>query len=153
MLKGANCAYRAAPLKEIGFDTRLRGGGAQAHWELALGLAMRRAGWTLIYDPAVALDHYIAQRFDEDLNHRGFFNAGALSNVVYNETLILLTHLPPLRRLAFLAWAFLVGTWGEPGPLQVPRLLLRRDKNVWKRLSAAGAGRVAAARCVLRGGQ
>lgn len=144
ILKGANCAYRAGPLKEIGFATRLRGDGAQVHWELALGLAMRRAGWKLVYDPAIALDHFIAQRFDDDANHRGFFSASGLSNSVYNETLILLAFLPPLRRAAFLIWALLIGTWGEPGPLQVPRLLARRDKNVWQRLSAASRGRLEA---------
>ena len=144
ILKGANCAYRTEPLKKIGFESRLRGNGAQVHWELALGMAMRRAGWKLIYDPAVALDHFIAERFDEDANHRGFFNAAGLTNSVYNETLILLTHLPPLRRAAFLAWAFLVGTWGEPGPLQVPRLLARRDKEVWSRMCATLAGRLGA---------
>lgn len=151
ILKGANCAYRAEPLKKIGFESRLRGNGAQVHWELALGMAMRRAGWKLIYDPAVAIDHFIAQRFDEDANHRGFFSAAGLANSVYNETLILLTYLPPLRRAAFLAWALLVGTWGEPGPLQVPRLLARRDKEVWNRLRAALKGRWAAVNTITRG--
>lgn len=151
VLKGANCAYRAEPLKKIGFEQRLRGNGAQVHWELALGLAMRRAGWKLIYDPAVAMDHFIAQRFDEDANHRGFFSAAGLTNSVYNETLILLTYLPPLRRAAFLAWALLVGTWGEPGPLQVPRLLARRDKEVWGRMRATYAGRLGAVSAIVRG--
>lgn len=150
VLKGANCAYRAEPLKQIGFETRLRGAGAQVHWELALGLAMRQAGWTLIYDPAIALDHYIAQRFDEDANHRGFFNAPGLTNSVYNETLVLLTYLPPARRAAFLAWALLVGTWGEPGPLQIPRLLARGDKELWKRMRATYAGRLAAIGTIAR---
>lgn len=144
VLKGANCAYRAEPLKQIGFEARLRGGGAQVHWELALGLAMHQAGWKLIYDPAVAIDHFIGQRFDEDVNHRGYFNANGLTNAVYNETWILLTYLPPLRRAMFLAWAFLVGTLTDPGPLQVPRLMARRDKDVWDRLRATYTGRIAA---------
>ena len=141
VLKGANCAYRAEPLKQIGFESRLRGEGAQAHWELALGMAIRQAGWKLIYDPAVALDHFPAPRFDEDTNHRGFFNAAGLTNVVYNETLILLKYLPPLRRTAFLIWAFFVGTWSDPGLLQVPRLLARGDKHTWNRLHATYSGR------------
>ena len=150
VLKGANCAYRAEPLKAIGFESRLRGAGAQAHWELALGMAMRRAVLKMIYDPAVSLDHFIAQRFDEDTNHRCFFQASGLTNSVHNETLILLTYLPPLRRAAFLAWALLVGTWGEPGLLQVPRLVARRDKDVWKRLQATYLGRLAAIRSTVR---
>ncbi len=150
VLKGANCAYRAEPLKQIGFETRLRGNGAQAHWELALGMAMHRAGWKLVYDPAVALDHFTAQRFDADVNHRGFFNAPGLTDSVYNETLVLLTYLPPLRRAAFLAWTLLVGTWAEPGLLQVPRLLARRDKHVGGRLRATFAGRWGAATTAVR---
>ena len=141
VLKGANCSYRAEPLKQISFESRLRGEGAQAHWELALGMAMRQAGWKLIYDPAVALDHFPASRFDEDTNHRGFFNAAGLTNVVYNETLILLTYLPPVQRVAFVVWAFFVGSWGEPGVLQVPRLLARGDKQIWNRLYATYSGR------------
>ena len=149
ILKGANCAYRAAPLKQIGFETRLRGDGAQVHWELALGLAMQRNDWKLVYDPAVALDHFIARRFDDDANHRGIFSASGLTNSVHNETLILLTALPPVRRAAYLAWALLVGTWSDPGPLQVPRLLARRDKNVWQRLCASYRGRLIAIRSVM----
>ncbi len=150
VLKGANCAYRAEPLKQIGFEARLRGGGAQVHWELALGLAIRQAGWKLIYDPAVALDHYPAQRFDADTNLRGIFNAEGIRNSAYNETLVLLSYLPPLRRLAFLLWAFLIGTRSEPGPLQMPRLLARHDQHVWSRLCATYAGRSAALQTVIR---
>ncbi len=32
-LKGVNCAYRHAALRRVGFDERLRGTGAQVHWE------------------------------------------------------------------------------------------------------------------------
>ena len=150
VLKGANCAYRAVPLKQIGFETRLRGEGAQVHWELALGLSMRRAGWKLIYDPVAAMDHFPAQRFDEDANHRGIFSALGLTNSVHNETLILLTHLPPIRRAAYLLWALLVGTWADPGLLQAPRLLARRDKNVWQRLCATYKGRFIAINIALQ---
>lgn len=144
VLKGANCAYRAEPLKRIGFDTRLRGGGAQVHWELALGMAMRREGWKLIYDPAVALDHFIAPRFDADQNMRGTFNAGGIQNSAYNETLILLSLLPPLRRATFLMWSFLIGSRGEPGLMQTVRLRLKRERHVGQRAKAAFQGKVSA---------
>ena len=153
ILKGANCAYRAAPLKKIGFETRLRGDGAQVHWELALGLAMRRAGWKLVYDPAIALDHHIAQRIDDDANHRGYFSAKGLTNAVYNETLILLTYLSPVRRIVYLIWVLIIGTWAEPGLLQVPRLLARQDKDVWIRLRATYTGRFSALQKVVAGGE
>ena len=153
VLKGANCAYRAGPLKQIGFETRLRGGGAQVHWELALGMAMRQAGWKLIYDPAVALDHYPAKRFDEDTNLRGIFNAEGVRNSAYNETLVLLSYLPPLRRVAFLVWAFLIGTRVEPGLAQIPRITALRDCNRGERIRATFAGRTAALITALRAGR
>jgi len=62
---------------------------------MAFSLAVRRLE---IYDPRVAVDHYPAQRFDED--QRNKFNQIAFLNRVHNETLILLEHLPPVRRVA-----------------------------------------------------
>ena len=153
VLKGANCAYRAEPFKKIGFESRLRGNGAQVHWELALGLAMRRAGWKLVYDPAVAMDHFIAQRFDADTNLRGKFNAEGIHDSAYNEAFVLLTYFSPLRRAAFILWAFLVGTASEPGLAQVPRLIARRDRHLGSRLRATYAGRWGAVNAALRGKQ
>lgn len=144
LLKGANCAYRAEPLKRIGFDARLNGLGAQVHWELALGFDMQQDKWKLIYDPSVALDHFPAKRFDEDTNLRGIFNADGIQNAAYNETMILLSNLSTLRKIIFLTWAFLIGTRGEPGFIQLPRLLLQRDVNIWSRFYATILGRVTA---------
>ena len=149
ILKGANCAYRAAPLKQIGFETRLRGKGAQVHWELALGLAMRQQKWKLLYDPAVALDHFPAPRFDADTNLRGVFSAEGLQDAAYNETLILLSYLPAARRAAYVIWAFLVGTRGEPGLAQMPRLVKLKQSHLLKRLRATQQGRADALRTTL----
>jgi GT2 family glycosyltransferase len=141
VLKGVNCAYRAEPLKAIEFDSRLAGTGAQVYWELSLGLAFRRAGWRLVLDPAIGVDHFPATRFDED--QREGFNDLAHRNAVANETLILLEHLPPLRRVAFFEWAGLIGTRGSPGLLQTIRLLLKREAHVLRRRRATAQGRLA----------
>lgn len=124
VLKGVNSAYRAAPLRQFGFDTRMAGSGAQVHWELALGLAMRRAGWRLLLDPSIGVDHYPAVRYDED--QRRSFNAVSQRNAVANETLVIFEHLRGPARAAFLMWAAIVGTRGAPGLLQVPRLVVLR---------------------------
>ena len=146
LLKGANCAYRAAALKEIGFDTRLRGRGAQVHWELSLAFAMKKRGWKLVYDPQISLDHHVGVRLDEDQLHRNGYHALALENAVYNETIILLENFTPTRRAAFLTWGALIGTKGDPGLLQLVRLLLKRDKNAISRLQATRKGRADAVR-------
>ena len=140
VLKGANCAYRRAAIWRVGFDKRLLGTGAQVYWELSLGLQLRRAGWKLVYDPAVAVDHYVAPRFDEDQRYR--FNAKACTNEAHNETLVLLEHLTPIRRLLFIVWAVLVGTRTAPGLVWWLRLLLRDDRLARAKLQAALGGRV-----------
>ena len=112
-------------------------------WELALCLAVRRAGWLLIYDPAIAVEHHIAARHDADQRHRGVFVASPQVDAVHNETLALLEHLGGVQRAAFLAWALLVGTRIEPGVLQVPRLLLRGEGAVAAKWRATMAGRLA----------
>lgn len=141
VLKGANCAYRAAALRPVGFDARMRGSGAQVHWELSLGLALKRGGWKLLYDPAVLVNHYPASRFDED--QRGRFDWGAHRNAVCNEGLALLGHLPWPRQLCYLGYALMLGTREAPGLLQLPRLLFRREPHLWSRIGATLAGRAA----------
>jgi GT2 family glycosyltransferase len=115
VLKGVNMAFRREVLLPEGSDRRLRGQGAQVHWELALSLRARRAGYALLYDPAVLVDHYPAERFDRD--QRNQLIPAAITDQVHNETLAILEHLPTARRLAFLTWATLSGTRDSPGLL------------------------------------
>jgi cellulose synthase/poly-beta-1,6-N-acetylglucosamine synthase-like glycosyltransferase len=142
VLKGANCAFRARLLRATGFDTRLAGSGAQLFWELAVCLPLRRAGWRLVYDPAIAVEHHVEPRHDGDQLHRGVFAAGALRDAAHNETLVLLEHRRGAARAAFLAWAVLVGTRHEPGLAQLPRLALGGDRHVLARWRATLDGRV-----------
>ncbi len=139
VLKGANMSLRRAAVAGRGFCTRLRGSGAQVHWELECSLALRRAGWRLIYDPMVAVDHYLAPRFDYD--QRDQFNALALRDAVHNETLALLEHLSPWRRTAFVCWAVLVGTIAAPGFVQWVRFHLIGVDHAGSRLTASLRGR------------
>lgn len=123
VLKGANMSYRKQAVEHLRFDNRLLGSGAQVHNDLAFSLAVKRAGWKLIYDPAVDVDHYVAQRFDED--QRNQFNPSAFFNSVHNETLVLLDYLPFHRKAIFLVWAILIGTRKGFGLLQWLRFLPR----------------------------
>ena len=106
ILKGVNMSFRQSAILDLRFDERMRGTGAQVHFELAFSFALKRAGWKLIYDPRVAVNHYRAQRFDED--QRDQFNSVAMINKVHNETLCLLEYLPPLQGAAFLIWGLLI---------------------------------------------
>ncbi len=142
VLKGANCAYRAPLLRALKFDDRLAGAGAQLFWELALCLPIRRAGWRLVYDPAIAVEHHVEPRSDGDQLHRGVFASAPLSDAIHNETLVLLEHQRGVAWPATVAWALLVGTHHEPGLAQIPRLVLRGDRHAVARWRATVDGRV-----------
>lgn len=107
VLKGVNMSFRRRAIADLRFDERMRGTGAQVHFELAFSLSLKRAGWKILFDPQVAVDHFPAQRFDEDL--RESFSAIALTNQVHNETLALLEYLPPPRRILFMVVSILIG--------------------------------------------
>ena len=139
VLKGVNMSFRRSAIKEMRFDERMRGTGAQVHFELAFCLPLRPAGWKLIYDPRVAVNHYPAKRFDED--RRNEFNDMALMNQVHNETLVLLENLPPVRRAVFLVWAILVGTQDALGFVQCLRFLPSQGSLAGQKWFASLRGR------------
>ena len=139
VLKGVNMSFRRSAIGQMHFDPRMRGTGAQVHFELAFSLALKRAGWKLIYDPKVAVNHYPAQRFDEDQRNR--FNDIALINAVHNETLVLLENLPSTRRTAFVIWATFVGTRDAPGFFQWLRFLPKEGTLAGQKLVASLRGR------------
>jgi hypothetical protein len=140
VLKGVNMSFRRQAIGSIRFDARLRGNGAQVHLDHSFALAVKRAGWKLVYDPEVTVDHYLAPRHDEDSRHE--FNALAFRNSVHNQTLGMLDHLPPFRRAVYMAYSVLVGTWAAPGLVQYLRMKLRRVQPAGSRLSASLLGRV-----------
>jgi cellulose synthase/poly-beta-1,6-N-acetylglucosamine synthase-like glycosyltransferase len=139
VLKGVNMSFRTQAITGLRFDERMRGTGAQVHFEMAFTLALKRAGWKIIYDPSVAVDHYPAQRFDED--QRNYFNEIAFINLVHNETLVLLDHLPPIRRAVFLLWAISIGTRDSLGFVQWLRLLPTEGKLARQKWLASMRGR------------
>ncbi len=151
VIKGVNCSFRIAPLRTLRFDTRLRGAGAQVHWELSLCLGLKRAGWRLRYDPAIRVRHHIGIRHDADQLHRGRFDAEPQSNAVHNETLALSEHLHGVRALAFVCWAVLVGTSSDPGLVQLPRVLVRDGRTAFARWGATMRGRRSGWRAGRRG--
>ena len=149
ILKGVNCCFRGDELRRVGFDRRLRGRGNVSHWELGLCFAFRRAGWRLVYDPAIGVDHYPGTRHDGDTNVRGTLEPRSLTDAVHNETLSLLEHLPLQGRAVFVAWAAAVGVWEYPGLAQVARLAWYRSPRLAARWWATSRGRAAGVRSYL----
>ncbi|MGH1395642.1 MAG: glycosyltransferase family 2 protein [Trichormus sp.] len=139
VLKGVNMSFRRAAIQKQHFDQRMLGTGAQVHFEVAFCLSLKRAGWKLIYDPQVGVNHYPAQRFDEDQRHQ--FNSIAVVNAVHNETLALLEHLSPSQKLVFLFWATFVGTRDAMGFIQWLRFLPSEGMLAGRKLLASWRGR------------
>jgi glycosyltransferase involved in cell wall biosynthesis len=138
ILKGANCSFRIDAIKHIGFDRRLRGSGAQVHNDMMISLAVRRAGWRLIYDPQVTVDHYLGRRHDND--QRGQLNQDSAVDRAYNLRLAINEIQPAWRRLAALIWQFAIGTKEAPGLLWLWRHSVHGKKNVLAVYRATMAG-------------
>ena len=152
LLRGSNFLLRGNFLREVGFDTELRGKGAQVNWELALALQARQRGARFIYDPEVEIIHHVGPRFDDDKTHRGGFDISSIVDIAFNETLVVLKHGRGAFRITGFAWQLLVGSAACPGIVHFLRQLLKRDPHVFSRLEASMRGHFEAAmHCCRRG--
>ena len=139
VLKGVNMSFRRTAIQNLRFDSRMRGSGAQVHFEIMFSLSLRRQNWKLIYDPNIGVDHFRGQRFDED--QRDQFNDLAQINAVHNETIAILEYLSPIQRPCFLLWGFLIGTRDSMGLAQWMRLFPQDASLAGKRCWASWRGR------------
>ena len=149
ILRGSNFLLRGDFLREVGFETDLRGKGAQVNWELALALQARQRGAKFIYDPEVEVIHHVGPRFDSDSIHRGGFDFAGTVDIAYNETLVLLKHGRGLFRVTANLWQLLVGSAVCPGLLHVFRQLLSNRSHLLSRAVATVRGRLEAAKFCL----
>jgi GT2 family glycosyltransferase len=112
-LKGVCMAFRRGAIGQLRFDRRLRGPGAQVANEYLFGGAIRSAGWKLIYDPAILVDHYPSVRPDSD--QRNQIDRSALRDLIHNAALGYLEYLPARRSIAILLYQLLWGSRMSPG--------------------------------------
>jgi glycosyltransferase involved in cell wall biosynthesis len=143
-LKGVNMSFRRAALGKLRMDPRLRGTGAQWHCDLKLCLELRARGKRLAYDPSIVVDHFPAQRYDED--QRCVFNAWAYENQIHNVTLALLEYLRPAGRMVLLPYALLIGIRNNycgllKGLFYCPKIGVR---SAWQKTAASARGVFAA---------
>ena len=124
LLKGVNMAFRREAIGALRFDTRLRGSSAQVHCEMAFSLEVQRHGWSLIYDPALLVEHFPPLRGDKD--PRVTFNDAAFYNASFNLRLIMCEYLTPPGRWAFVAYSTLIGDRADPGFLRALSLAFER---------------------------
>lgn len=149
LLKGVNLSGRGDLLRSVGFDSRLLGTATEHHSEIGLCLTLRRMGYRVVYDPAIAVDHRSLPRVVETRE----FGPLQVRNATHNETLSLLGYLSPIGRVAHLLWSTMVGSRGAPGFAQSARLLITTGNPQLALLRANLRGRRLATTTYRRGRQ
>lgn len=139
ILKGANMSFRKDALIGLKFDEKLKGTGAQVYNEMEISLSVKKKGWKLIYDPQLCVDHFPAERFDED--RRNSFNEIAFFNMAHNETYSILKHFKSFNRILYLTWAVIVGSKSSPGLVQFIRILPSQKNIALRKVILALKGR------------
>lgn len=139
VLKGVNMSFRRNLAR---IPQCLRGDGAQVHNEVYCCLFVKSLGYQLIYDPAICVDHFPAQR--HDANQRGMIVPTAVRDAAYNVTLSCLLWLPWYRRILRLAFGLLIGNRSEPGVLRFLLGVVQRDERVTRVFLASMTGQVQA---------
>jgi glycosyltransferase involved in cell wall biosynthesis len=128
LLKGANWSFRTTAIRPVGFDIRLRGSGAQVYNEMLASLGVRHAGWRLVYDPEVTVDHYLGTRHDRDQRQK--LDQIATENRAFNLRLALNEVRPNWLRMMALAWQLAVGNREAPGIAWVMRHRMHGRKYI-----------------------
>ena len=133
VVKGCNCAFRGPVLREIGFDYDLRGSGAQVGWELSLCFDLLKAGYHVVYDPSVQVDHWVAPRHDAEIHHRCELNMQSLEEVLYNDFSIFWKSAPRYLVPGHFLWAILWGGGWACGIFRACRDRINGDRTAWMR--------------------
>jgi len=147
LLKGVSMGFRREALHGIRVEEALRGAGMQLHWEMGLCLAVKAAGWRIVYDPSVSVDHFPAPRPDGHDRHGPAL--AALSDEIYNETYCLARRLPWRRALPAVTYGLLVGSRRAPGPVTAVERAVRGGRRPGA-LQATTRARCAALRAAAR---
>ncbi len=138
--QGGNAIIRREVLERVGVDPGFIGYGIQ--FELDIAFQVRRLGYRILFDPECRVYHFEAPRA-ADVQARE-----DLGQLIYtyshNHTYLMLKHLPPLGKLAFLLYFFVRGERRSLGLLTALWEALRgprRSLGEALRLSLAGKWR------------
>jgi Glycosyl transferase family 2 len=141
-LKGVNSAYRR---RALGLPRELRGTGAQAHLEVAVGRYARAHGYRLVYDPAITVEHHPAPRLGDDQR------TGPSPEAVRDAAFNLVVAIGGITGLVRVLYATLLGDRGAPGLGRAMAAALRGDRETTRRLGPSVAGSLAGGWALLCG--
>ena len=132
-LKGCNYAFRK---EEFKIPTGLLGSGAQLCNDMASCLEVRRSGGRVVYDPRIVVDHYPAERHDED--GRSTPTRRARMNGTFNEAYSVFS-LARKDASAYLLFHIAIGDTASPGAARSLLGHIRREEAVTGRLLSTWA--------------
>lgn len=155
VVKGCNCAFRGPLLRQLGFEQRLRGSGAQSYWELALCLDVAASRFRVAYDPEIVVVHHVAPRRGNNESERGWFDAGAVGDDTYNHNFVIWSRAKLPVAFCHLMSSLAIGSKLSPGFIQLVRLMFLREENILLRLRTALQATVTGtvAGCLARSGK
>jgi glycosyltransferase involved in cell wall biosynthesis len=139
-LKGCNYAFRR---EQFRIPTGLLGSGAQVSHDMASCLEVRRLGSKVVYDPRIVVDHYPAERFDDD--GRSTVSRRARNEGAFNEAYSVCS-LARTLRTRYLLYHLIIGDVGTPGLVRSLIGRVRREEAVRGRLFSSWAALIRAYR-------
>jgi hypothetical protein len=137
-LKGANMSVRRSLLL---VPEGLRGAGAQVANDLAMSVAVARSGASVVYDPAATVDHFPAERFDEDRRQRR--STAAIEDAAYNQSYVVMSLRPELRRRRAL-YQLVVGERWSPGVVRAVAAVAAGERDVLRSVAPSVRAQVRA---------
>lgn len=135
--KGVNMSVTR---KDLELPVDMSGQGAQIHWEVYLGLALRAGGHKVVYDPDIVVYHHVAPRPSGD--HRTDVSIQSVFDAGYNFSYAFSKFSSWADCLLAVIYWLLFGDAAAPG---VFRCLFRNRTN-WVRWTVAMKGRLCGVR-------
>lgn len=123
-LRGVNMAFRRSLLS---FPVGLRGLGAQGYNEVSLCLAVRAAGYRVVYDPSLRVDHQLAPRHEQGDGDRRRPGLAKRQDDAFNQTYTLLSFRPRWRG-PHMVYVLLVGDRSTGGLARCVAAALTGDR-------------------------
>jgi GT2 family glycosyltransferase len=111
MLMGGNMSFRRDLLQRIEIDAAI-GRDVAFHWELDLVQQIKSLGSKVLYDPKIKVNHFSAPRPVAGLrtiNYSGVYNAN------FNYAYLMMKHLTPVGKVAYIVYTGLIGSEGSVG--------------------------------------
>ena len=127
-LIGGNLSYRLDLLRICKPDKRI-GNNVAFHWEMDVGQQVKKLGYSILFDPAICVDHHTAPR---EISGMRTINYDGTYWSNFNYTLLMRKHLSTFGFLAFLLYSLAIGGAGAPGLIYLIFSVLRGRPVQWR---------------------